>query len=358
MLNKLFIISLLFFLHVGLCFPQQDIANRDSSLKKKLSLYSIANFDKNRFDEFLYTSPVDLAHSNINILQKSVLNNFEKPLPDGTIWRKNADIKSSRLLMIFGGMASVDLIAYLYQRHVWYTEPTTFFHTLEFNDDMNKYKQMDKFGHFSDAYFTSDLTSKLYRWAGLSGDGSIWYGAMTGWLWMLQIELSDGFMKGWGFSWGDMLFNTLGSGFFVLQQYNYDLLGGLQPKFTYHYSNAWRHNEYYRDPGGFIEDYEGMTFWITVNIHHYLPDSWKKGYPEWLAPLGIAVGHAAKGIAKDPYGGHKEIFIGLDVDFRKIPVGDDSGFFRFLKSELNFIRLPLPTIRVYPGGTVWYGLYF
>jgi hypothetical protein len=155
-----------------------------------------------------------------------------------------------------------------------------------------------------------------------------------------------------------MLFNTLGSGFFVLQQNNYDLLGGLQPKFTYHYSDAWRDKRYYRDPGSLIEDYEGMTFWITVNIHHYLPDSWKKEYPEWLAPLGIAFGHAAKNIASNIGGGHREIFVGLDLDFRKIPIGNDSGFFKFLKSEFNFIRLPLPTVRISPGGAVWYGLYF
>ena len=358
MLNRLFIITLLIFLLVDLCFPQQNTAGRDSIRKKIPPLYSIAISDNNHFNRFLSSLATDVTGNKFAVKQRTVFANFEKPLPDGTIWRRNSDINSTRLMIIFGGMASVDLVAYLYQRHVWYTEPTTFFHTLEFNDDMKKYQQMDKLGHFSDAYFTSDLSSKLYRWAGFSGDGSIWYGAMTGWLWMLQIELSDGFMKGWGFSWGDMLFNTLGSGFFVLQQYNYDLLGGLQPKFTYHYSNAWRNKEYYRDPGGFIEDYEGMTFWITVNIHHYLPDSWKKGYPEWLTPLGIAFGQAAKGIAKNPWGGHKEIFIGLDVDFRKISFGDDSGFFRFLKSEFNFIRLPLPTVRIYPGGNIWYGLYF
>jgi Predicted periplasmic lipoprotein (DUF2279) len=339
-------------------FAQQNNVKPDSLKLEIPPLHSLANLKNNSFDKFLITASSDASEYNFELNKKSNSDNFEKVLPDGTIWRENADINSTRLMIIFGGMTAVDLAAYFRLRQVWYTEPTTFFHTLEYNDDMKKYQQMDKLGHFSDAYFTSDLTSKLYRWAGLSGNSSIWYGAMTGWLWMLQIELSDGFMKGWGWSWGDMLFNTLGSGFFVLQQYNYDLLGGLQPKFTYHYSNAWRNKEYYRDPGGFIEDYEGMTFWLTINIHHYLPDSWKKSYPDWLAPLGIAIGQAAKGIAKDPWGGHKEIFVGLDVDFRKIPVGDDSGFFRFLKSELNFIRLPLPTIRLYPNGVVWYGLYF
>jgi hypothetical protein len=222
---------------------------------------------------------------------------------------------------------------------------------------MQKWQYMDKIGHFFDAYFVSDLTSKMYRWSGLSGNSSVWYGALTGWLWTLQIEISDGFMEEWGFSWGDLLANTLGAGFFVLQQFNYDLLGGIHPKISWHKSEAWKQDRYYRDPGGFIEDYEGMTFWLGVNFHHYVPNKWKEDYPKWLAPLGIAFGYGAKGIAGNPWGGRNEFFVGMDIDLRKIPFLDDWDVFRFVKSELNFIRLPLPTIRISQSG-VWYGFYF
>ncbi|MEJ2195332.1 MAG: hypothetical protein P8X73_10820 [Ignavibacteriaceae bacterium] len=100
-----------------------------------------------------------------------------------------------------------------------------------------------------------------------------------------------------------------------------------------------------------------MTFWLTVNIHHYIPEKWKEGYPEWLAPLGIAFGYSAKDLAGNLWTGKKEFFIGMDIDIRKIPILDDWGLFRFIKSELNFIRLPLPTIRISQSG-VWYGFYF
>ena len=164
-------------------------------------------------------------------------------------------------------------------------------------------------------------------------------------------------MSEWGFSWGDILANSLGAGFFVLQQFNYDLLGGIHPKVSWHKSEAWKEDRYYRDPGGLIEDYEGITFWLTVNFHHYVPDRLKEGYPKWLAPLGIAFGYSAKGIAGNPWGGKKEFFIGIDIDLRKVPFLDDWGLFRFIKSELNFLRLPLPTIRISQSG-VWYGFYF
>ncbi|UCH66359.1 MAG: hypothetical protein JSW63_04320, partial [Ignavibacterium sp.] len=59
----------------------------------------------------------------------------------------------------------------------------------------------------------------------------------------------------------------------------------------------------------------------------------------------------------NPWGGRNELFIGMDIDLRKIPFLDDWDLFRFIKSELNFIRLPLPTIRISQSG-VWYGFYF
>lgn len=282
--------------------------------------------------------------------------NSERPLIDGTTWRTYSDVDYLRLSAMAGLMLSVNAIAYNYQRHVWYKRETTAFHTLDFKFDWNKYQQMDKFGHFEDAYFTSDLAGKIYRWSGFSGETSVWLGALSGWLWMLEIEVSDGFMADWGFSWGDMLANTVGSGFYVLQQFNYDLLGGIHPKFSWHKSNAWTENRY--DPGSLIEDYEGMTFWLTVNPHHYFPESWKRNYPQWLAPLGIAFGVGAKGISTNVFGGHKEYFVGFDVDLRKLPIGDDSNVVKFLKSEFNFLRMPLPTIRFSPHSGPWFGFYF
>jgi hypothetical protein len=310
-------------------------------------------------------SPLSLQNQSTDVIRKSKLGmasqpifiNSERPMIDGTSWMKYSDVDYLRLSSMLGAIAVVNTIAYTYQRNVWYTQETTVFHSLDFSEDWGKYQQMDKFGHFSDAYFTSDLTGKLYRWSGVSGKTSVWLGALTGWLWMLEIEVSDAFMAEWGFSWGDMLANTAGSAFYILQQFNYEALGGIHPKFSWHKSTAWENNWYTRDPQALIEDYEGMTFWLTVNPHHYFPDSWKKSYPRWLAPLGIAFGVSAKDISWNPYGGYKEYFIGLDVDLRKLPIWEDIAFLKFVKSEINFLRMPLPTIRFSSQG-VWFGFYF
>jgi hypothetical protein len=320
--------------------------------------FVLRNHSPQDYQQSLYRytfEPVPLSQSSKNLINSKNVNTL--PMLDGTYWREEPDLDYGRLFTTFGVIAAADLVAYSYASEVWYREETTGFHTLDFSNDMQKWQYMDKIGHFFDAYFVSDLTSKMYRWSGLSGNSSVWYGALTGWLWTLQIEISDGFMAEWGFSWGDLLANTIGAGFFVLQQFNYDLLGGVHPKISWHKSEAWKQDRYYRDPGGFIEDYEGITFWLAVNFHHYVPDKWKEDYPAWLAPLGIAFGYGAKNIASNPWGGRNELFIGMDIDLRKIPFLDDWDLFRFIKSELNFIRLPLPTIRISQSG-VWYGFYF
>jgi len=285
------------------------------------------------------------------------LLNSERQMIDGISWNTYSDIDPPRLIGVLGTMLLTDYIVQKKQSEYWYTKETVKFHTTDFFQDLKRYKQMDKLGHFTDSYFVSDLTSKAYRWSGMSGESSVWFGALTGWLWTLQIEFFDAHSPKWGWSWGDILANTIGSGFFVLQQFNYDLFGGITPKYSYHLSEEWDKFGNKKPGAQFIQDYSGITFWITINPHHYFPDSWKDDYPEWLAPLGLAFGFGVNNVIFNSLEGERELFIGLDIDIRKIPLGDDIGIIKFIKSELNFIRIPLPAVRITPGG-VWYGLYF
>lgn len=296
-----------------------------------------------------------ILHEPVSSIYNS--SNITKELSDGTIWREENDLNSYKIGGVLGAIAVVDFAGYNQLKNLWYTQRHSYWHSLDFTEDFRKYRWMDKFGHAMDAYFVSDLTAKAYRWSGISGNSSMLLGALTGWLWMMQIEVSDGFFLEWGYSWGDVLANTVGSGFYILQQTNFDLFGGLHPKISYHKSDAWKQARYIKVPGSIIDDYEGMTFWLAVNPYHYFPESLKDRYPKWLAPLGIAFGYGAKGIGIDPQGGRHEFFVGLDIDISKIPIGEESGLIKFLKSEFNFIHLPLPAVRITPSG-VWYGLYF
>jgi len=278
-------------------------------------------------------------------------------LEDGTTWNYESDLNSTRLFTLLGLTAVVDVAGYYRLKDLWYDWPTSKFHTTDFKLDFITYKLMDKYGHFLHSFFVSDFFSRGYRWSGISGENSVYYGALSGWLWMLQIEIADGFFEAWGFSWGDLMFNTFGSGFSLMQQLYPEALGGLQPKVSYHESDALRERKYNNGTKSIIDDYEGITWWLCANVYHYMPENIQKNYPAWLKPFGLAVGYSAHRIANDPQGGERVLLLGLDYDLRKLSFGENNNLLKFLKNELNIIRLPLPAIQITPNG-IWYGLYF
>ena len=87
-----------------------------------------------------------------------------------------------------------------------------------FFDDWKGWRQMDKFGHAMTGYFESKWAGDLYSWAGVPQKKAAWVGFGTGLLFQTTLEVMDGFSDKWGFSWGDMGFNVLGSGLYLGQE--------------------------------------------------------------------------------------------------------------------------------------------
>ncbi len=140
-------------------------------------------------------------------------------LNDGTIWRTDSDVNSGRLMIATGGIIVLDFIGMMKLKDTWYNDKRGKFHALAWETDIRRWQQMDKLGHLVHAAFASDFFSKVYRWSGFSANQSIWMGSLTGWLWMLQMEITDGFFVRWGFSYGDLIGNTAGATFSALRQY-------------------------------------------------------------------------------------------------------------------------------------------
>jgi hypothetical protein len=281
---------------------------------------------------------------------------YEPRLDDGTPWTYTTNIKPLRLGVLVAGFAIGDAVGFAKIAELQYNTETSSFHFHEFRRDIKEYQQMDKIGHFVEAYFMSYLASKIYRWSGLSAKKSILFGSLTGLLWMTQIEVTDGFFKAWGFSYIDYTMNILGAGYSALQQLYPDHLKAYRFKASYWPSEAYLNKRYSTVSQSLLDDYEGFTWWFAVNIHDAVPRNWRKSCPGWLSPWGLAIGQGVQNVAQDVFGGQREIFIGLDFDITKIPTGN-SKFLKFTKDILNFVRLPLPAVRITPGVVV-YGIYF
>ncbi len=279
--------------------------------------------------------------ANPNVEIDSVRSTYE----DGTVWRRSSQISRKRLHGIWASIVIFETVGVIKFSDMWYQNPTTSFHFKEFKQDLRLFQQMDKLSHMMSAYAISDAYSKAYRWAGYSVNTSIAYGSLTGWLMMLQIELTDGFFEEWGFSWGDLIANSAGVGCSAIRQLFPHLLRGVQLKFSYHPSRAFKKRQYVPEVNYALGDYEGMTFWLAINLHDYAPQGIKSRFPAWLTPVGIAVGRSAEGIAQNAGGGRRVVFIGLDYDINKIKLGNNR-LVNFIKSELGMIRLNLPTVQI------------
>jgi hypothetical protein len=255
-----------------------------------------------------------------------------------------------------GGFAVFGAFGFAKIADLQYNTQTTTFHFHEGSRDIREYKQMDKIAHVFESYYISHLSSKIYRWGGFSAPTSIWLGSLTGFVFMMQIEITDGFYKAWGFSYYDLMANIIGSGYSALQQFYPETLKGIRFKLSYSRTEAYKRGLYSSVSKSWMDDYEGFTWWMTFNIYDIVPRRWRDSYPGWLAPWGIAIGHGVKDIAADIFNGRRELFIGLDFDITKIPMGR-SNLAKFIMDELNAVRLPLPAVRVSPT-TVWFGFYF
>src|SRR4030095_1738983 len=100
--------------------------------------------------------------------------------------------------------------------NTWYKDyQHTSFHTF---NDAGEWLQVDKFGHGWTAYNTGRVSAALWRWAGLSQQQSAIIGGLSGAVYLTVIEFLDAHSDQWGWSWGDMTANIVGSGLFISQE--------------------------------------------------------------------------------------------------------------------------------------------
>jgi hypothetical protein len=265
----------------------------------------------------------------------------------------------------------------LWLDRIWYAQyPRGKFH---FFNDFGGWHNVDKAGHLFTAYMQAKWGFDAYRWTGLPRRQAMWYGVGLSVLSQTTLEVLDGFSTEYGASWGDLIFNTAGTGIFAAQELAWQeqrisvKLSSSQP----HYSNELIHSNIpqhspttYRTravelygkgyPEALIKDYNAMTIWASANIASFLPEEKRGKFPRWL---NIAVGYSANnlyGAERNSWGGlqgkeddeyfadptlyprYSEWFLSFDVDFTKIRTNKRG--LKFLFGVLNMFKMPSPTL--------------
>ncbi len=178
----------------------------------------------------------------------------------------------------------------------WYNKfDQSAFHSF---DDWGEWMQMDKAGHVYSAYLQSDLVYGISKWAGYSDHQALKLSTISSLAGQLGIEIMDGFSTEWGFSWGDIGSNLLGTSLFYFQEKHWGKQV-FRMKMSYWpvdysrtplasstgepFSSLQLRSESIFGQNGverFLKDYNGQTIWISASLYHFFPEI---KMPKWLA---------------------------------------------------------------------------
>ena len=142
-----------------------------------------------------------------------------------------------------------------------------------FYNDNNGYLQVDKFGHTFGGYIYSYIGFHFLMNSGFNRKDALLYGATLGFVLQAPIEIMDGIYEDYGFSWGDIVANTLGSAIVIGQELAFKEQI-VKYKFSYWESAYSREANGYLGTNSFnriFKDYNGHTYWLSCPINKIRP---------------------------------------------------------------------------------------
>jgi len=312
-----------------------------------------------------------LKGKKLALLALLSIPSFLNTIAQDSVSDKKIGINKPKLIVVSAAHAAFWVGTYVALDKAWYRDyPKTEFH---FFNDNSEWNQMDKMGHMWTAYNLSRISQRTWKWSGIDQKTSVWLGGMSALAYQSIIEVQDAYSEEWGFSWGDMVANSIGVGSFIAQELGWKEQR-IMFKMSYHPGNypdelKGRVDQLYGPSWSekILKDYNSQTQWISFNIHSFFKDS---KIPKWL---NIAVGYGAEGL----YGGFenkwedelgneilrkdipriRQFYLAPDIDLTKIKT--KSKFLRSVFFLVNIIKVPAPTLMFDSNGKVKvYALYF
>ncbi len=260
-------------------------------------------------------------------------------------------VNKTRLYIVGGAMAASMIGIHLYQESGWWKYNRAPFH---FREDLTYGRSVDKIGHFYGTTLWAYSLRKVLDWANVPERAALYYGSAGAFLFQTFVEVEDGF-SAWGFDRVDFLAD-LGGALWPIAREHSDFLRSFDLKMSY------KPTALLNQPGGggfagqkhlLMDDYEGQTFWLSVNPPQIFGEGTLSFWPGFL---NLAVGYGARnvsGVSGSPY---SVVYLGFDYDMKKI-IPQTSAFLVTLSEVLNFIHFPAPAVRISPTA-VLYGVYY
>ncbi len=269
----------------------------------------------------------------------------------------SSSIYKRRFKTVYYSQSAFTIGSLLALNEAWYKNYHT--NTFRFFNDNAEWLQMDKLGHVYSAYHLTQKGAALYEWCGLEKNKADIVAGVYAYSFLLGIELLDGFSEKWGFSWGDLAANTLGTTIAIAQSRT-NTVEYFTLKFSFSESGyaPLRANLLGRNLAEqILKDYNGQSYWLSFNPSSIFNIN-KTWFPKWL---NLAFGYSGDGMIAARNGQIIEIytanssyyliaqhtrqfFISLDIDLRKIPV--KNSFLKNVFYAVNILKIPSPALEI------------
>lgn len=274
----------------------------------------------------------------------------------------STDTLSKKRVWIASGISAytqIGSISALYG--VWYSQNAN--STFHFFNDYGNWGNVDKYGHAYSSYQLSRTSGNLYRWTGMSHRNSAWVGFALGLSYQTTLEIFDGFSTGYGFSWGDVWFNILGSSLYLGQELTFKEQIFI-PKFSYHptsYASLRPNTLGSNHAERLLKDYNGQTYWLSFSPKSFFKSS---KFPGWLC-VSMGYGIDARIVGDktsyldangNTYFSNPEFYVSLDVDFKKLPIKNKT--LKKVLTSLNYLKIPAPALSLRGYKFKIYPVYF
>ncbi|MCX7955204.1 MAG: YfiM family protein [Bacteroidales bacterium] len=246
----------------------------------------------------------------------------------------------------------------LYLYYLWYrNQDLTYFH---FFNDINEWHQIDKIGHAFSSFWISDYFYKNFLKINKNTNKHLKYSSVISFFLVSSIELYDGFGKGWGFSWFDVLANSCGSLFYLINT-KY-LINCFKFKISYHFTSYYKYNKELLGSNRverIIKDYNGQTYWLNFNLNKLI-----NIVPNFISlSLGYSVDGFIKANVKDyspsvalQFKPQRQYFLSLDLNTDQIKIRNK--FIKALLNVFNIIKFPFPALELKERKIFFHYIYF
>ncbi len=226
---------------------------------------------------------------------------------------------------------SLTWLHFYQERTIWAAGAT--FHVV---DDWDESLSANYGGHFTGGYFLSYVSTEMLLTSGFSLTAATILGSVMGFAYQWYVEVLDGYGRDYGWSPGEVTFQSAGALFYFCSCYS-PFLQNFTPKADY-YPAPWfgdRKKAFAKTP---IDDYSAWTFWMSANIHNLSGADGRTFWPDWL---NLAVGYSARDLGyPDRY---RVLVFGLDLNLAKI-LPEGGPVWNWWRQTLGFLKIPGPAL--------------